>query len=91
VQDYEVVDDLTLENLPKIPHPKLLVYDGGSPYLGTFNTLRDLLTNCTPFLLPGSEHRHFSPLEQPELLVEHIKAFLQAEQPLNVEESEHGG
>jgi pimeloyl-ACP methyl ester carboxylesterase len=77
VQDYEVVDDLTLENLATIPHPKLLVYDGGSPYLGTYHVLCDLLLNCTPVLLPPSEHQHFSPLEDPDLLVEYIRAFLQ--------------
>jgi pimeloyl-ACP methyl ester carboxylesterase len=79
VQDYEVVDDLTLENLATIPHPKLLVYDAASPYLGTFQTIRDLLRNCTPVLLPPSENRHFSPLEEPEMLTEHIKAFFGAD------------
>lgn len=79
VKDYEVVGDLTLENLATIPHPKLLIYDSGSSYLGTYHILRDLLTDCTPILLPPSEHRHFSPLEEPELLVEHIKAFLQSD------------
>ncbi|MBC8263455.1 MAG: alpha/beta hydrolase [Anaerolineales bacterium] len=78
VQDYEVVGELTLENLPKIPHPKLLIYDSGSPYMGVYRTIRDLLTNCTPVLLPPSDHRHFSPLEEPELLVEYIKVFLQS-------------
>jgi pimeloyl-ACP methyl ester carboxylesterase len=77
VQDYEVVGDLTLENLTTIPHPKLLIYDGSSPYLGTYHILLDLLTRCTPLLLPAAEHRHFSPLEQPQVLSEHIKTFLQ--------------
>jgi len=80
VKDYEVVGDLTLENLARLPHPKLLIYDSGSPYLGTYHVLRDLLINCTPILLPPSEHRHFSPLEEPELLVEHIKALLQPDE-----------
>jgi len=77
VKDYEVVGELTLENLPKIPHPKLLIYDSGSPYLGVYRELRDLLTNCTPVLLPPSDHRHFSPLEEPERVVEYIEAFLE--------------
>jgi len=75
IQDYDVVGELTLENLAKIPHPKLLLYDEGSPYIGTFKVLRDLLINCTPILFPASEHRHFSPLEQPELVIEHMEAF----------------
>jgi pimeloyl-ACP methyl ester carboxylesterase len=78
VQDYEVVGDLTLENLAKIPHPILLVYDGLSPYMGTYDVLRDLLVNCTSVLLPPSEHRHFTPLEEPEVLVAHIRAFLRS-------------
>jgi len=79
VKDYEFVGELTLENLPKIPHPKLLIYDSGSPYLDVYYELRDLLTNCKSVLLPPSDHRHFSPLEEPELIVEHIKEFLQSE------------
>jgi pimeloyl-ACP methyl ester carboxylesterase len=79
VKDYEVVGELTLENLKKILHPKLLIYDSGSPYMGVYNAIRDLLTNCTPILLPPSDHRHFSPLEEPELVVDHIKRFLAAD------------
>lgn len=81
VKDYEVADDLTLEKLATIPHPKLLIYDGSSPYLSTYHVLRDRLLNCTPILLPPSQHRHFSPLEEPEILVEHIRAFLVPERP----------
>jgi pimeloyl-ACP methyl ester carboxylesterase len=81
IEDYEVADDLTLENLPKIPHPKLLIYDGHSPYLGTYRIIRDLLTNCTKVLLPPGEHRHFSPLEQPDVLLGHILPFLNSDQP----------
>lgn len=77
IRDYEVVGDLTLENLAKIPHPKLVCYDAGSPYMSTFNVLRDVLTNCTPLLFPESAHQHFSPLEQPEMLIEHLVAFFQ--------------
>jgi hypothetical protein len=74
--DYVVVDELTLENLATIPHPKLLIYDGASAWLSTFHVLRDLLQNCTPVILPGSELRHFAPLDAPELLVEHLNQFL---------------
>jgi len=78
VADYEKVGNLTLENLATIPHPKLLIYDGGSPYLGTYHVLCKLLANCMPVLLPPTQHRHFSPLEEPELLVSHIRAFLRS-------------
>lgn len=74
--DYEKVDELTLDNLRTIAHPKLLMYDGSSAWISTFRVLRDLLENCTPVLLPGSEMRHFAPLEAPDLLVEHLNRFL---------------
>ncbi len=77
VQDYEVVGDLTLENIATIPHPKLLIYDGNSPYLETYRTLCEVATNYRSILLPPSDLRHFFPLEQPELLAEYIRAFLQ--------------
>lgn len=82
IEDYEIADDLTLENLAKIPHPKLLIYDSGSPYLGTYKILRALLVNCTRVLLPASEHRHFSPLEQPDLLLGYMRPFLNSSGPV---------
>jgi pimeloyl-ACP methyl ester carboxylesterase len=81
--DYQVVNELTLENLATIPHPKLLIYDGESAWLSTFRVLRDVLKNCKSVILPGSELRHFAPLDAPELLVDHLNEFLniQGERP----------
>ena len=79
IADYDVVGELTLDNLATIPHPKLLLYDGGSAWLTTFNVLRGVLANCTPLVLPASDLRHFAPLEAPELLVEHLTRFLDAD------------
>jgi pimeloyl-ACP methyl ester carboxylesterase len=76
IADYDVVGELTLDNLATIPHPKLLLYDGGSAWLTTFNVLRGLLVNCSPLVLPASDLRHFAPLDAPELLVEHLTRFL---------------
>jgi hypothetical protein len=76
VADYEVVGDLTIENLATIPHPKLLVYDGRSAWLSSFRVLRDVLANCTPVVLEGGEMRHFAPLETPAALVNHLMRFL---------------
>jgi pimeloyl-ACP methyl ester carboxylesterase len=42
--------------------------------LHAYDELRHRLPDCTPVLLPGGEH--FSPLEQPELLLEHLTGFL---------------
>ena len=76
VRDYEAVDELTLENIGTIPHPKLLLYDGASAWMSSFRVLKDLMKNCEPVVLPGSELRHFAPLEAPEVLVEKLVAFL---------------
>jgi pimeloyl-ACP methyl ester carboxylesterase len=78
VKDYDIVGDLTLENLATIPHRKLLVYDQSSPYMGSFQTLTDILRNCEPVLLPATKYRHFGPLEAPDLLVEHMVRFLES-------------
>jgi pimeloyl-ACP methyl ester carboxylesterase len=82
IEDYEVADDLTLDNLARIPHPKLLIYDSDSPYMGSYEVLRGLLSHCTDVLLPPSEHRHFSPLEQPEVLLGHMEPFLTSSRPV---------
>jgi pimeloyl-ACP methyl ester carboxylesterase len=79
VQDYEKVSELTLENLATIPHPKLLVYDQSSPYMGTYEQLRGILRNTTSVLLPATKYRHFGPLEAPDLLVDHMLRFLKPE------------
>jgi hypothetical protein len=79
--DYEKVDELTLANIAKIPHPKLLVYDGASAWLSTFRVLRDLMRNCDPVVLPTTELRHFAPLEAPEVLVDHMMRFLGVSAP----------
>jgi pimeloyl-ACP methyl ester carboxylesterase len=76
VSDYEVVGELTLENLATIPHPKILIYDEGSPYLGSYKVLKDILINCQPVVLPQGEYGHFGPLEEPELLLEYVEPFL---------------
>jgi pimeloyl-ACP methyl ester carboxylesterase len=76
VADYEMVDELTLANISTIPHPKLLLYDGASAWMSSFRVLRDLLQNCEPVVLPGSELRHFAPLEAPEILVQQLMRFL---------------
>lgn len=76
VQDYEVVGDLTLENIGKIPHPKLLIYDPNSPYMETYRALCEHATNYQTIMLPPSPLRHFFPLEEPEKLVQYIEPFL---------------
>jgi pimeloyl-ACP methyl ester carboxylesterase len=81
VQDYEVVGDLTLENIATIENEKLLIYDVESPYMDTFRAISACAKNCTPVLLPPSQLRHFFPLEQPEALVGYIRSFIEESTP----------
>jgi len=76
LKDYEVVGDLTLEAVRTIQTPTMLVYGRDSHFISLYEHLHKAMPNCKPVLLPGGEH--FGPLEQPELLTEHIQRFLQA-------------
>ena len=78
LKDYEVVGDMTLEAVRTIRTPTLLVYGCGSHFIGSYDFLRKALPNCKQVLLPGGEH--LGPLEQPELLTEHIRQFLRGSQ-----------
>jgi pimeloyl-ACP methyl ester carboxylesterase len=77
--DYEVPGELTLDAIPHITTPTLLMYGDRSHFLGSYEHLRQTLPNATPVLLPGGEH--FGPLEQPELLVEQIRAYCGSQTP----------
>lgn len=81
VEDYETVGDLTLDNIATIPHPKLMLYDQGSPYLNTYEALCRVAQNYRSVLLPPSGLRHFFPLEEPETLVRHILSFIETGEP----------
>jgi pimeloyl-ACP methyl ester carboxylesterase len=71
--DYEEPGELTLDAIPRITADVLLMYGDRSHFLGSYEHLRHALPNVTPVLLPGGEH--FGPLEQPDLLTEHIRRF----------------
>jgi pimeloyl-ACP methyl ester carboxylesterase len=81
MKDYEVVGGMTLEAVRTIQTPTLLVYGRNSHFISSYDFLHQALPNCTPVLLPGGEH--FGPLEQPELLTEHIQQFLREPVPEN--------
>ncbi len=75
IQDYEIVDGLSLDRIPDIRTPTLLIYGENSAFVGTYHYLRERLPNCEPILLPRTQYGHFGPLEQPELLVEYVRQF----------------
>lgn len=76
LKDYEQVGALTLDAVRTIQTPTLLIYGRDSHFIDSYDFLRAALPNCKPVLLPGGQH--FGPLEQPELLTQHILRFLRA-------------
>lgn len=74
VQDYEEVDELTMDALETIQTPVELVYGDKSHFLQSWQPIKNRLPNCQSVLLPGGEH--FGPLELPELLTETTLKFL---------------
>jgi pimeloyl-ACP methyl ester carboxylesterase len=75
-EDYRRIGSLTLDRLPAIETPVVLMYTEQSAFIDTFEYLLDRLPNVTPVLLPRSEYGHFGPLEQPQLVAREIAAQL---------------
>jgi pimeloyl-ACP methyl ester carboxylesterase len=71
--DYTESGELTLDAIPRITTPVLLIYGDRSHFLGSHEHLCRALPNIRSVLLPGGEH--FGPLEQPDLLTEEIRRF----------------
>ncbi len=76
LKDYEEIDGFSLDRIPQIKTPTLLVYGENSAFLRTYEHLRENLPDCTPVLLPVTKWGHFGPLEQPEILMGHMRGFL---------------
>ena len=74
MQDYEFVGELTLDAVKRIQTRTQLIYGHQSHFLSSYEYIHKALPNCETVLLPGGEH--FGPLEQPELLTEHMQRFL---------------
>jgi pimeloyl-ACP methyl ester carboxylesterase len=71
--------ELSLEALGRIPHPALTLYEANSVCLDAGEELRRRMPNVTAALLPGGKLKHFTGLEHPELILEHMKAFWHAD------------
>jgi pimeloyl-ACP methyl ester carboxylesterase len=72
--DYDHVGSLTVERIPGVLTPVILMYAQASAFLGTHDYLEAHLPNARSALLPRTELGHFGPLEQPELVAEEILA-----------------
>ena len=78
-KDYEEIGELTLDAVRRIHTPTLLVYGKKSHFMSSYDFIHTALPDCRTILLPGGEH--FGPLEQPELLTQHILEFLRDQPP----------
>jgi pimeloyl-ACP methyl ester carboxylesterase len=77
VKDYEVVGELTIQNLARITTPVTLIYGEGSAFLGTYDYLMSHLPSVTGVMLPPTQlGGHFGVLEQPELLIDNLLKYL---------------
>lgn len=72
---------LTLDRIADIETPVTLLYTERSAFHHTFEHLRDNLPRANPILLPRTHYGHFGPVEQPELVAEHLLARLDAHHP----------
>ncbi len=77
-KDYLETAGMTLERIDQVRHQTLVLYGEDSVFVGTYEYLRDHLVNSTCFLMRHSEH--FGPIERPELLLRHVREFLQPAQ-----------
>ncbi len=75
-QDYRQVGTLTLDRIPSIQTPVVLIYTERSAFIDTFEFLSEQLPNVHPVLMPRTEWGHFGPMEQPELVAREIAARL---------------
>ncbi len=76
-KEYEQVAGLTLDKVKGISRPTLALYGMKSHFMITYEYLRDHVPNCKTVLLPDGDH--YGPLEHPEMIVEHLKDFLQSD------------
>jgi pimeloyl-ACP methyl ester carboxylesterase len=72
-------EELNLEELSRIDHPTLLLSETGSVCRAASELLRTRLPRCAFATLPGGRFKHFSGLEHPDLVLDHVRAFLQPE------------
>jgi pimeloyl-ACP methyl ester carboxylesterase len=80
-EDYRRVGSLPLERIAEIRTPVVLMYQERSAFLDTFEYLRTHLPVVEPILLPATRWGHFGPLEQPEVVADHLRARLLPAQP----------
>jgi len=83
-EDYRRIGSLTLERIATIETPVVLMYSERSAFLDTFEYLNTHLPNPHPVLMPRTEWGHFGPLEQPEVVAQHIVARLRGAESIEI-------
>jgi pimeloyl-ACP methyl ester carboxylesterase len=83
-EDYRRIGTLTLERVTQITTPVMLMYTEQSAFLDTFDYLLAHLPAAEPVLLPRTEWGHFGPLEQPEVVAQHIARRLRGAGPIPI-------
>lgn len=66
---------LSVNTLSDIPQRALVVYESNSVFMDAFAALRRHLPRIQAEVLPGGKLKHFTGLEHPELILQHMKAF----------------
>ena len=72
----EAEGNMALENVSKIEHPTLLVYESNTAYPEAYRELSERLPANLSAILPPGDLKHFSNLEHPGHIVRHIRTFL---------------
>lgn len=75
-EEYRLIGSLTLDAIPTIETPVVLMYAEQSAFGDTFEFLDGHLPHAEAVLMPRTEWGHFGPLEQPEVVAAHIRTRL---------------
>jgi pimeloyl-ACP methyl ester carboxylesterase len=76
VQDYEDVGALTVNDFDKIQTPVTLMYVEDSAFMSSHDCLYARLPNVDSIMLPRTQWGHFGPLEQPDLVADHLRSIM---------------
>lgn len=72
----EADGNMGLDTVSHIEHPTLLVYESNTAYPEAHRELSARLPVSSSAILPPGDLKHFSTLEHPDHIVNHIRAFL---------------
>lgn len=71
--------EMTFSHLSRLRCETLLLYEANSVFRNAYEALRQHLPHYRSILLPAGNLKHFAGLEQPALILQHMKTFLASE------------